>query len=282
MSTIDTSRFLRPADIGSMRRNHRRVQATRILILLANLLFIAALVLGGMWVVQQIHRDQRFAVSTIEITGAVHSNPEDLRKVADQWNGANLFDLEIETLRAELTALSWVQNVAIEKRIPNTLVIRVIERSPVALSSTDQGLRYVDIEGRAFAPLSARLGNPDLPLVDGRSADERRRAVQFLTTLKSDHPDLYARVSEVDPLSPSGFRIYDRELGTRLMVPEDGAADRWRRVHALARIESWGRSGGMEYADLRFARRIVVLPRNSERQVRGNPAGVMPAAILVN
>lgn len=282
MTTIDTSRFLRPADIGTTRRNHRRIQATRILMLLANVLFIAALILGGTWIVQQIHRDERFAVTTIEINGAVHSDAKDLRQVADQWNGANLFDLEIESLRAELTSLPWIAGVAIEKKIPDTLVIRVQERVPVALTTSDQGLRYVDAEGRAFAPITVQMGNPDLPLVAGKSAEDRRRSVQFLIALRKDHPDLYARVSEVDALSPTGFRIYDRELATKLMIPEDGAPERWRRVHALAKIETWGSNGGVEYADLRFARRIVVLPRRMERQVTGNPIGIAPAAILAN
>lgn len=282
MTSVDTSRFLRPTDMGNMRRNNRRIQAGRILRLVANTLLACSVVLGGAWLVQQMHRDTRFSVRSIEITGSVNSDVSDLKRISGQWNGANLFELEIESLRAELTGLPWVESVAVEKRIPDTLVIRVSERSPVALQDTEDGLWYVDRDGRAFAKVSQQAGNPDLPFVSGASADDRRRAVEFLERLRTSEPDLYSRISEVDPLSPSGFRVYDRELRTKLFLPESGAPDRWRRVHALARIESWGEPGAVEYADLRFERRIVVLPRVPQQSMATGAATTSSAAILAN
>lgn len=264
MSSVDTSRFLRPSDLGNLRRNHRRIQVRRALMVAGNLLLIAAAMIATMWIVQEMRSDRRFAITKIETTGLRLSDAAAVRAVCEQWSGANLFELDIESLRAELTSLPWVEAVTIEKRVPDTLVVRVAERVPVGLAMTNEGLRYVDREGRAFAPIAPSVGNPGLPLVTGKSVDERRRAVSFLETLRADDPDLYSRVSQIEALRPSGFRLFDRDLAARLFVPETGAAESWRRLYALERVESWGPSG-LEYADLRFTRRIVVQPRSISR-----------------
>lgn len=260
MSSIDTSRFMRPHDLAAVPRNQRKIQLRRILTLIANLLLIATVVLAISWGVQQLHRDDRFAIRDLRFEGAVHTDVASLDAVETQWSGSNLFEMDIELLRAQLTSLPWVANVTIEKRVPDEVIVRIEERVPVALSlGADGKLRYVDGTARAFADLSAEIGNPDLPLIATSDEAGRARAVALITTLAREHDDLYQRVSEIAPLFPSGFRVWDREIGATIMIPEEGGADRWRRLHALARVETWG-SSGIRYADLRFTRRIVVLP----------------------
>lgn len=264
MSSVDTARFLRPHDLGAVPRNQRKIQLRRILVLVANLLLISTVVIATSWIVQQLHRDDRFAIEQIRFEGARHTDAASLDAVAKQWQGSNLFEMDIELLRAQLTSLPWVAGASIEKRVPDSVIIRIEERVPVALAhGTDGKLRYLDASGRAFADLSVSVGNSDLPLVDAESDQGRARAVAFIAALSRDHNDLYQRVAEVSPLDPLGFRVWDREIGAQLLVPENGGADRWRRLHALARVERWGEKG-IRYADLRFTRRIVVLPVEQE------------------
>lgn len=281
MSSIDTTRFLRPVDLAALPRNHRRIQLRRLLVLTANVLLVVCVLLAAAWLVQQLHRDHRFAVTSIQIEGTVHSDPGRLRSIFAAWEGANLFELDIDVLRAQVTAVPWVEDVSIEKRVPDTVVVRVRERVPVALALEEGRLRYVDRSGVVVAPLSVDDGNDDLPIVRAGSLESRRRAVEFLEMLAADHPDLYQRVGELAPIEPSGFRLFDRDLRARLFLPAEGGVDRWRQVHALAKVEEWGRSG-LEYADLRFARRIVVLPRAYDNVRKSSAAGRVVTAAVVN
>ena len=279
MTSVDTTRFLRPHDLGGVPRNQRRIQFRRLLVLAANLLLIATLILAISWGVQQVHRDDRFAIASIEFDGAVHTEPSSLETVARQWEGSNLFELDIDLLRVQLTSLPWVAAVGIEKKVPDTVIVRIEERVPVALTrAADGGLRYVDSTGRVFADLSVEAGNADLPLIAAETDEGRARGVALLAALSKDHADLYDRTAEVTAMEPTGFGVWDRELAARLMVPEDGGADRWRRLHSLARVETWSRSG-IEYADLRFARRIVVLPKTARTNA---PARGVTAAVTSN
>src|SRR6266568_4291799 len=97
-------RFLRPSDVDRVRRNYRSIQVQRLV-----------------------------AVQHLEIIGAQHTTRSDLDAVRRRYLGTNLFTLDIARLRRDVTSLQWVSHVEIEKRLPDTLRVQIIERMPVAL-----------------------------------------------------------------------------------------------------------------------------------------------------
>jgi hypothetical protein len=96
-------------------------------------------------------------------------------------------------------------------------------------------------------------------LIEGRNA--------VLEALRSGSPVLYARVSEVSPEEGGTFRVFDRELRAPVLLDPADAASKWTSLVAIADAEQYG-AGSIEYADLRFANRVVVKPR----------AGQLPAS----
>ncbi|HXG57585.1 MAG TPA: FtsQ-type POTRA domain-containing protein [Thermoanaerobaculia bacterium] len=254
-----TERFLRPADIGRLRRNQRRIQVQKVLVAMRHALVAGALVLAGLWAWRQTQSDARFSVRKIEVVGAVHTPRAALDSVTRQYAGANLFRIDIARVRHDLGSISWISGVEIEKTLPDTLRIRITERRPVALLRQDGGFRYVDEEGVAFAGLSPSVGNDDLPLIGDASGSELFRTVAALRDIRRRDPALFSRISEIRPVPPRGFRIFDRDLQTTVVVNEEDAVAKWRTLYAIARAENFG-SGSIEYADLRFANRIVVKP----------------------
>lgn len=254
-----SDRFFRPVELGSTPRNYRKLQARRLLIGGANLLFAALLILAGFWLWRKTQEDVRFAVQQIEISGLVHAPPAEIEALTEGYGGANLFRLDLDQLRADLRRHPWVESVTVEKKLPDTLEIVVVERTPAALVLVEEGLRYVDRHGVSFAGLSPRVGNPDLPLISETRASEVAAAVEFLGALKQSAPELYSRVSQISATPSSGFAVWDRELATVVRMGEDGA-EKWTALHQIARADGW-RRGTLEYADLRFRGRIVVKPR---------------------
>lgn len=257
MSSVDTTRFMRPMDLRVTRRNHRRVQVQRVLVIAANVVFLAVLTVGGYWIYQRTQSDTRFAINKVETRGAVHTSSAAIERVVARYRGSNLFKLDIEQLRRELLTLPWVERVAIEKRIPDGLAIHLTERSPVALLNSGSRLRYVDSHGVSFAPLTVHEGNAELPVITGATPADLPRAVAFLRALRGSDPALYAHVSEVEPLTPEGYRVVDRELKTSILVGERDFAERWRQLYSIVRAESYD-PASVEYADLRFERRIIL------------------------
>jgi len=267
-----SDRFLRPPDVGAVRRNRRQLQARRILIVLANLLFLITLVVASTWLVQHAKSDQRFAIRKVTVEGAHFTSIGSIKAITDSLEGANLFKLDSDSLRAELLRLPWVEFVSIEKSLPDVLKVAIRERAPVAITVVGGAPRYIDRTGKVFADVSPEAGNPDLPIVNPATTAELRRTIEFLLMLRSSDPALYSRVSEIAPLSPDSFSVFDRDLRAEVLLDSESAIRRWRSLYAVARAEKYGR-GEIQYADLRFDDRLVVKSkRNTERAViQGSP-----------
>ena len=250
------SRFLRPPDVARLRRNHRRVQLQRVLVFLRNAGLAATLAVAGVLVWRHV-QSSRFAVQHIEISGAAHTPRAALDAIAQQYVGLNLFQIDIGRVQRDLGGLPWVNRIDIEKKLPDTLRIKIAERHPVALARDGEVLRYVDEKGVTFAELSPHVGDDDLPLVADARGEELARTVTLLTALRKRDPQLYARISEVRPIPPRGFAFFDRHLGAFVYANGDDISAKWRGLYAVLAAEHQQK---IAYADLRFADRIVVKP----------------------
>jgi hypothetical protein len=262
MTTFETSdRFLRPDDLRLIKRNRRQVQAERLLSVAGRVAFASLVVLLIWWIYGRTQQDRRFAVRSVEVSGVRHTAREDLTRITGAYVGLNLFKLDIARIQHDLRALPWVERVAIEKKLPSTLKISVVERQPVALASIDGVIRYVDQHGKSFADLSPKVGNPDLPLITNVRGVQIKDCVAFLVFMRTHHPPLYARISEVSP-SENGLVVFDRDLRTRIFIPGADAASKWQSLYGFASAEGF-RGAPPEYVDLRFADRVIVKPHRS-------------------
>jgi hypothetical protein len=261
-----TDRFLRPTDVDRVRRNYRSIQVRQLIVVLRNAVLSLAVLVALVMLYRRTQSDGRFAVRHLEITGTQHTTAADVEAVRQRYLGTNLFHLDIAGLRRDVSSLQWVSRVEIEKKLPDTLRVRIVERIPIALVQASDAIRYVDDRGVAFAALSPAAGDSDLPLISGAQFGDLPRCIAILRKLRSQDPDLYTRISEVHPLPPGGFAFFDRELHAFVYANEEDLSSKWRDLRSIARAEHLER-GDIAYADLRFNGQIVI-----------KPLRVMPAA----
>lgn len=266
MSSFDTtaSRFLRPNDVARP-RNQRRIQVQRILVILRAAIIAAIVIAGGVWGYIRTQSDARFAVRTIEVVGAVHTPRAALDIVTSRYVGLNLFQIDIARVQNDLGGLAWVRHIDIEKKVPDTLRIKIAERKPVALVRSGDRLLYADETGVAFAELSPAVGDDDLPLVSNATGAELVRTIAFLNQLRARDPHVYARISEVRPVPPRGFAVFDRQIRALVYVNADDVSAKWRSLYSILDAEQ---RPPIAYADLRFADRVVIKPSEGAPNVQ--------------
>lgn len=283
MSAFDQSspRFFRPSDAARVRRNQRRIQLQRVGVVLRNTLFIALMFAAGVWTYRQTQSDARFAVRKIQITGAVHTPAAAIDAITRRYVGLNLFRIDIARVQGDLRSLAWIQRIEIEKRVPDTLRINVVERTPVALAMRNGVLQYVDAEGVVTGELSPAIGDSDLPVVEGADGPELTRTVAFIEQVRRNDPAIYSRMAEVRPVAPRGFAIFDRELGATVYTNADDISAKWRNFYSIVRAEKLGRAS-LRYADLRFADRIVICPVHPITTSTAAAQTSIPAALITN
>jgi len=258
-----TERFFRPADVATLRRNQRRIQIQNIILHGSRVAAVAVVLGGAAWAYRHTQSDARFALKTIEVTGAVHTPRAAVDNITRAYVGSNLFRLDISRVQNDLRALGWVSRVETEKKLPDTLRVRIVERTPVALLNTAGGLQYVDESGAPFAELSPSVGDSDLPVIADAGGAELARCVTLLRELRARDAEVFARVSEIRPIAPDGFALFDRQLGAVVYANAADLSAKFRELYAIAGAEKLGR-GAVQYADLRFADRIVIKPLRAE------------------
>ena len=255
------SRFLRPTDVAGLRRNQRQIQVARLLVLLRNFILLVVVVAAGVWAWRQTQSDDRFAVNRIEVEGAAHAPRDAIDRVTQRYVGLNLFQIDIARVQRDLGGIGWISRIDIEKTLPDTLRIKITERKPIALMRSGDRIRYIDEQGAAFADLSPSAGDDDLPVIGEASGAELTRTVALLRDIAARDRELHARISEVWPIAPRGFAIYDRELSAVVYANAEDISEKYRNLRAVLRAEN---NPSIEYADLRFADRVVVKATGEE------------------
>lgn len=92
------------------------------------------------------------AVKSVQVAGVRRLDVAQVERVAQVPHGGSLALLDTGSIAARVRTLAPVADVRVERKFPNTVQIKITERSPVAVLVTPSGRRLVDDEGIAYAP----------------------------------------------------------------------------------------------------------------------------------
>jgi cell division protein FtsQ len=123
---------------------------------------------------------QGWEVRHVELTGA--REQERLAIYAAVLNGPSnaMLATDLDEVRMRLRALPWLADASVQRRLPDTLVIEVKERKPVALWQYRQRLAAIDITGTVLTRERLQRWN-DLPILVGAGANVHvREALQLM------------------------------------------------------------------------------------------------------
>lgn len=80
----------------------------------------------------------QFAIKEISITGNRIASKEQLLEKAGQLAGSNIFSLNLRQLSKKIGEHPWVRSVSVERRLPQSVRIVVVERTPYARIQMDK------------------------------------------------------------------------------------------------------------------------------------------------
>lgn len=112
-----------------------------------------------------------FAARHIRVEGNRTLSPSEVSALAGVRDGTNVFHLDTAATEDALEADPWVASAEVERDLPATVILRVIERTPVAVA----GATVVAADGTALPGASAR-GLPDIGVLAGELDPAERTA----------------------------------------------------------------------------------------------------------
>lgn len=224
--------------------------------------FVVALLLVGSpvalmaWVLTA----PEFSLREVRIDGAMRVDRGWIEGELEMLRGQPLFEVPIELVEGRLAAHPWIRTAQVRKRLPDQLLVEVIERRPVALLRGDGELRFVDAEGVAFAGYDPAIGLSDLLVLSGSSRPaDLRAAIRAATVAARLLPESGSTLSEVEFVSERELRLYCAALPFPLVVSVERLEAGLESLRdRLPELEPHFES--VRAIDLRFERYIVVQP----------------------
>lgn len=199
-----------------------------------------------------------FNVSGYQIVGLAHMGrapvdevvTDELRRAADEAATAKAPQALVDAgaIRQRLLRFGWVKDARVLRRLPDTLVIDIVERRPAALWQSQGQLALIDSEGVVLDRVQVdRM--PDLPLLIGPGANAQE---QELARLMGDVPTLKAQLASATWV---GGRRWDLNFqsGETVALPE-GYGDARDALDKFARADK--QSGLLGHGIVRFDLRV--------------------------
>ena len=107
-------------------QKHARNYAIRVIVVLA---IVVLLVLGG----GIAYNSSLFSIENVEVQGVDHLTQSEMAQLAAVPDNTTLLRVDVDTIKSRLLQNAWVQDVSIDRKFPDTLVINVTERTIAAV-----------------------------------------------------------------------------------------------------------------------------------------------------
>jgi cell division protein FtsQ len=159
-----------------------------------------------------------YRVERIEITGLKRMDRMSVYAVALDQQSRAMPLVDLAAVREKLLRYGWIADAHVSRRLPDTLLVDIVERTPAAVWQDRGELTLIDAKGVLLEPVKPDA-IPDLPLVIGPGADRQEANYQALLAAA---PQLKPRIKAATWI---GNRRWDLtfESGEVLALPEEGA-----------------------------------------------------------
>jgi len=202
---------------------------------------------------RSIEERPEFMVKLMAVDGATGALAANVRALVPVEFPVSSFDLDVTTLRQQITDLDGVKNASVRIKPGGILQVDVTPRIPVAVWRTEDGLVLVDEGGARVEVVDSRAARPDLPLIAGQGA--QAKVPEALRLINATAPI----GKRLRGLVRVGERRWDVVLDRdqRIMLPETGAVQALERVIALEGAQEV-LSRDVLVVDMRLAQRPTV------------------------
>ena len=198
--------------------------------------------------------DAGFEVRRVTVTGVDRMNELKVYERALARRDRPMPLVELDTLRAELLELPWVEDARVSRQLPDTLKIDIVERTPHAVLRKPDRLVLIDGHGVELEPIS-QANAKGMLLIEGPGA---ARQVEPLSHLLDSAPALKPQVASAEWV---GNRRWNLTFKTdQIVALPQGDTEAASALVTFARLDGQNRLLGGKVArfDMRVEDKIIM------------------------
>ena len=231
--------------------------------------FLSLLVLAAALVVGANAWKASLTVKQITVDGNRIVGTNEILQLTQLPRGTLLYRVDLMTIQRKVMGHYYIKDALVERNLPSTIRISVIERIPIAMTEQSDAL-YLDEEGFVLPrTISRKLF--DLPMISGIpehaplklgsivAQPDLKEALLLLGVMKEVNRPLYHNISEVNIRGGGDIVLFSAEGGVPIIFGRGNIAGKLANLEAfwndVVRVRG---PQNLQYIDLRYQDQIVV------------------------
>lgn len=206
--------------------------------ILKAVVIITLLAVLGYGLFQGVTQTNIAKIKEIQFSGASPQTEKRLRSLLTLQIGDPIWAESVKSQAQILNQDPWVENVHLQRVLPNTVIVRVTEKEPVAVVGNKKGdFKYVDAKNTVIDKVNTEKNFGSYPVLWGAEFEKdplvREKALNIVMSLPDDGPLSRKDLSDIEFDEEHGFQMRLSKTGMVVELGKDNIPlhiDRSRRV----------------------------------------------------
>ena len=170
-----------------------------------------------------------FEIKNILISGTHNLSQDYLRNIIKTQNHINIFNVNLHRIYNKIIQNSWVEETYVERILPDTIKIKVLEKKPIAIWQNHKGNKVITINGDVISHANVKKFKNSFPIIKGEKSKENISTIlKILETNKNFAKNIWS-------LTFINQRRWDLHFNQGLIVrlPSQDVIKAWQKIIKL-------------------------------------------------
>jgi len=170
-----------------------------------------------------------FTINNIQILGIKNIPKETIIKIVNNENKSNILNVNLLNIYNNLRNNDWVEELYIERVLPNTIKISIIEKEAIGIWQYEMSNKLITKNGEIISTANINKFKIDLPIIHGNDANKNANSIlKILETNKV----LTKNIWSLDYINNRRWNLHFKQ-GIIVLLPSKGVLKAWNEIIKL-------------------------------------------------
>ena len=170
-----------------------------------------------------------FTINNIQILGIKNIPKETIIKIVNNEKKSNILNVNLLNIYNNLRNNDWVEELYIERVLPNTIKISIIEKEAIGIWQYEMSNKLITKNGEIISTANINKFKIDLPIIHGNHANKNANSIlKILETNKV----LTKNIWSLDYINNRRWNLHFKQ-GIIVLLPSEGVLRAWNEIIKL-------------------------------------------------
>ena len=170
-----------------------------------------------------------FTINNIQILGIKNIPKETIIKIVNNENKSNILNVNLLNIYNNLRNNDWVEELYIERVLPNTIKISIIEKEAIGIWQYEMSNKLITKNGEIISTANINKFKIDLPIIHGNDANKN---ANFILKILETNKVLTKNIWSLDYINNRRWNLHFKQ-GIIVLLPSEGILRAWNEIIKL-------------------------------------------------